>query len=111
RGRRLSPQAGAELTPGILPSRGGTVLKKPDFTAADNVSVSGAGGFIPPVLWGGQAAAPHAAAIAALIKSANPSFTPAQTRSALIASAIDIEAPGVDRDSGAGIVMAHAAQP
>ena len=32
-------------------------------------------------------------------------------RTALFATAIDIEAPGVDRDSGAGIVMANAPQP
>src|SRR5262249_54727761 len=36
-------------------------------------------------------------------------FTPAQIRAALIGSAIDIEAPGVDRDSGAGIIDAVAA--
>ena len=33
-------------------------------------------------------------------------LTPAQVRTALISSAIDIEAGGVDRDTGAGIVMA-----
>ncbi|HEX6834877.1 MAG TPA: proprotein convertase P-domain-containing protein, partial [Rudaea sp.] len=36
-------------------------------------------------------------------------LTPAQIRAALLDSTIDIEAPGVDRDTGAGIVMAHAA--
>ena len=45
-------------------------------------------------------------AIAALVKSAKPSATRAQITSALTGSALDIEAPGTDRDSGAGIVMA-----
>jgi hypothetical protein len=35
----------------------------------------------------------------ALIKSQNPGFTQTQLRSALFATALDIEAPGVDRDS------------
>jgi hypothetical protein len=38
--------------------------------------------------------------------SAVPGITPAQVRVALLASAIDIEAPGGDRDTGAGIIMA-----
>jgi subtilisin-like proprotein convertase family protein len=100
---------GVALTPGNLSSTGGTVLQKPDLTAADDVSVSGAGGLTTFV--GTSAAAPHAAAIAALIKSANPGFTQAQIRAALLSSAIDIEAAGVDRDSGAGVVMAQPAQP
>ena len=83
------------------------VRQKPDITAADGVSITGAGGF-PNPFFGTSAAAPHAAAIAGLIKSANPS-TPEQIRAALIGSAIDIEAPGVDRDSGAGIIDAFAA--
>ena len=87
---------------------GGLVRQKPDITAADGVSITGGGGF-PNPFFGTSAAAPHAAAIAGLLKSANPSFTPAQTRAALIGSAIDIEAPGVDRDSGAGIIDAFAA--
>ncbi len=58
---------------------------------------------------GTSAAAPHAGAIAALIKSANPSLTAAQVRAALLSSAIDIEAAGPDRDSGIGIVMADTA--
>src|SRR5262249_18546359 len=99
---------GTEFTPGDRSATGGIVRQKPDITAADGVSVSGVGGFGRP-FFGTSAAAAHAAAIAALVKSANPAFTPAQIRSALTSTAIDIEAPGVDRDSGAGIVMARAA--
>lgn len=101
----LSP-TGAELTPGNRTSTGGVVRQKPDITAADGVSTS-APGFNP--FYGTSAAAPHAAAIAGLLLSANPGLTPAQVRTALINSAIDIEAPGVDVDTGAGIVMAQAA--
>ena len=84
-------------------SGGGTLLQKPDITAADGVatSVPGFGSF-----FGTSAAAPHAAAITALLKQLSPGLTPAQIRTALISTAIDNEAPGVDRDAGAGIVMA-----
>jgi len=107
--RKLFYQAdGTAFTPGNVSSTGGILRQKPDIAATDNVSVTGAGGF--PILFGGtSAAAPHAAAVAALLKSGNPSLTPAQIRTALQSTAIDIEAPGVDRDSGVGIVMADAA--
>jgi hypothetical protein len=100
----------AAITPGnLLAGTGGGLLRqKPDITAADGTTVTGAGGFASP-FYGTSAAAPHAAAIAALIKQAKPALTPAQIRTALVASALDIEAPGVDRDAGAGIVMADAA--
>ncbi len=101
----LSP-TGVELTPGNRTSTGGVVRQKPDITAADGVSCA-APGFNP--FYGTSAAAPHAAAIAALLKSAVPALTPAQVRTALVSTAIDIETPGTDRDTGAGIVMAHAA--
>ena len=94
------------ITPGNVSSTGGLLRQKPDITAADGVSCA-APGF--STFFGTSAAAPHAAAIAALVKSAAPAATPAQIRAALIASAIDIEAAGVDRDSGAGIVMAFEA--
>jgi len=97
---------GTAITPGNFLATGGLLRQKPDITAADGVSTA-APGF--GTFFGTSAAAPHAAAIAGLLKSANPSFTPAQIRAALTGSAIDIEAPGVDRDSGAGIVDAVAA--
>jgi hypothetical protein len=107
--RRLFFQAnGTAFTPGNFSSTGGLVRQKPDITAADGVSVTGVGGFGSP-FFGTSAAAPHAGAIAALIKQAKPAFTAAQIRTALTTSAIDIMAPGVDRDSGAGIIMAYQA--
>ncbi|MET0752794.1 MAG: S8 family serine peptidase, partial [Pyrinomonadaceae bacterium] len=99
---------GTLFTPGNVSSTGGITRQKPDITAADGVSVTGAGGF-GIQFFGTSAAAPHAGAIAALIKSANPSLTPAQIRTTLTSTSIDIEAAGVDRDSGTGIVMADAA--
>jgi subtilisin-like proprotein convertase family protein len=104
--RIILDPTGTELTPGNRTSTGGVVRQKPDITAADGVSTA-APGFDP--FYGTSAAAPHAAAIAALLKSAVPSLTQAQVRTALLSTAIDIEAAGTDRDTGAGIVMAHAA--
>jgi subtilisin-like proprotein convertase family protein len=101
----LNPDGG-EITPGNRTSTGGIVRQKPDITAASGVSTS-TPGFNP--FRGTSAAAPHAAAIAALMLSAVPTLTPEQVRAALITTAVDIEAPGVDRDTGAGVVMAQPA--
>ena len=100
--------SGTAITTGNVSATGGQVLNKPDLTAADRVSVTGVGGF-PSTFSGTSAAAPHAGAIAALIKSANLGLTADQVRTALLNSAIDIEAAGWDRDSGVGIVMADTA--
>ncbi|MFI5098049.1 MAG: S8 family serine peptidase [Candidatus Acidiferrales bacterium] len=93
------------ITPGNLSSTGGAVLNKPDITAADGVSVTGVGGFGSP-FYGTSAAAPSAAGVAALVKSAAPTATAAQIRTALTSTAVDIMGSGFDRDSGGGIVMA-----
>lgn len=99
---------GSEITAGnvLFGTNGGTLLQKPDITAADGCATT-TPGF--ETFYGTSAAAPNAAAIAALVKSAFPALTPAQIRSALISSAIDIETPGADRDAGAGIIMAYEA--
>ncbi|MSV28895.1 MAG: hypothetical protein EXQ52_09145 [Bryobacterales bacterium] len=59
--------------------------------------------------FGTSASAPHAAAVAALVKGAKFSVTGAQVYSALTSTALDIRAPGIDRDSGHGIVIAPGA--
>ncbi|MBZ5633986.1 MAG: S8 family serine peptidase [Acidobacteriia bacterium] len=107
--RRLFYKAdGTPITPGnlLFGTNGGVVLVKPDIAAADGVSTR-TPGFSP--FFGTSAAAPHAAGVAALVKSANPAATGAQIFNALTSTALDIRAPGVDRDAGYGIVMAPAA--
>ncbi len=96
---------GTEITPGnvLFSTNGGVTLQKPDGTAADGVNTK-TPGFLP--FFGTSAAAPHAAGIAALVKSARPSLTNVQIRSILDATALDNMAPGADRDSGYGILMA-----
>ena len=100
---------GTPITPGNFSSTGGEVLDKPDIAAADGVRTS-TPGF--ELFEGTSAAAPHAAAIAALMVEAaggRNRIDPATLRAALTNAALDIEAPGPDRDSGAGIPLAPAA--
>ncbi|WP_329056442.1 S8 family serine peptidase [Amycolatopsis sp. NBC_01488] len=94
---------GSAITPGNVSSTGGTTRSKPDITAADGVATS-VPGFQP--FFGTSAAAPHAAAIAALLLSGKPTATAAQIRSALVSSAIDLGAPGFDTVTGNGVIMA-----
>ena len=100
---------GTAITPGDFSETGGKVLRKPDLTAASCVSTA-TPGFSP--FCGASAAAPHAAAIAALMVEAagGPKhLTPKTLVSAMAGSALDIEVEGFDRDAGAGIVMAQGA--
>ena len=108
--RRIFFEAdGTPITAGNFSSTGGKLLQKPDLAAADGVSTS-APGF--STFHGTSAAAPHAAAIAALMLEAAggpANVMPAALRTAMTGAALDIEATGVDQDSGAGIVMAPSA--
>jgi len=99
------------ITPGnfLFKTNGGNVRNKPDITAADGVVTTlRAGSGLNP-FYGTSAAAPHAAAIAALLKSANPTLTAAQIRTIITSTALDIESPGYDNVSGFGIVQAFQA--
>jgi len=98
---------GTAITPGnlLFATNGGTTLPKVDMAAGD-CGTTTTPGFT--TFCGTSAAAPTAAAIAALIKGANPGWTNAQIVAAMNASALDIEAAGWDRDSGVGIVMVPA---
>ena len=106
--RMFYKASGLPITPGnyLFGTNGGVLLVKPDIAAADGVACR-TPGFSP--FFGTSAAAPHAAAIAALVKAAKPSATGAQIWNAMTSTALDIRAPGIDRDSGYGIVMAPAA--
>jgi subtilisin-like proprotein convertase family protein len=97
---------GSAITPGNYSSTGGFVVSKPDLTAADGVSTTVTN--LNP-FFGTSAAAPHAAAIAALVWSYSPLLTATAVNHILTSSTLDIEGPGIDRNSGEGIVMAYPA--
>lgn len=89
------------------------VRPRPDIVAADGVNTTFFGqdvdsdGF--PNFFGTSASAPHIAAIAALIRQADPTLTNEEVRSLLKASATDMGAPGYDLETGSGFVNAHTA--
>jgi hypothetical protein len=97
--------SGNPITPGnfLFGTNGGTTLSKVDFTAADCVP-SGApqftGGFC-----GTSAAGPHAASIAALIKSNNPALTWTQVKNLMYSTSLVVSG-FLPRTVGTGIVMA-----
>jgi len=93
---------GTAITPGNFSSTGGRVRNKPDITAADGVATS-----IPRFnpFNGTSAAAPHAAAIAALLLSAHRTVSIDNIRKALTQSALPSPATW-NEVGGYGIVMA-----
>jgi len=91
----------------MLETKDGTtceVRQKPDVAAADGVSTA-TPGFNP--FFGTSASAPHSAAIGVLFKEAFPSVPVGDAYDAFRTSALDIDALGVDRNSGFGIQMAE----
>jgi subtilisin family serine protease len=94
---------------GVTPAPASTqTISKPDVVATDCVRTT----FFVPTKTAGirfcgtSAAAPHAAAIAALARQANPSLTPAQVREGLAATANPVGAFGPNA-VGAGLLDAH----
>src|SRR5262249_24037430 len=82
---------------------------KPDLAAFDRVMTTlPTGGHFNPFA-GTSAAAPHSAAVAALLLSKNPTLSPAQVQSILTSTAVDIETPGSDNRAGYGRIDALAA--
>lgn len=101
--RKFFNSDGTAVTPNnfLIATGGGVTQQYPVVTAPDGVSTS-VPGFAP--FYGTSAAAPHAAAVAALLKAFRPATTQAQFLTALTNTALDIEIPGVDNDTGAGIL-------
>jgi uncharacterized repeat protein (TIGR01451 family) len=91
------------------------IRPKPEFTAVDETDTTffiegndpDGNGF--PNFNGTSAAAPHAAAVAALMLEVDPTLTPQEIYAILAETAIDMAAPGFDLDTGAGLVQADAA--
>jgi Ca2+-binding RTX toxin-like protein len=113
----LEPFSSAGATPILFDTNGNPTCDlrpKPEIVAPDgtNTTFFGGGdveGDSFPNFFGTSAAAPHAAAVAALIKDFNATVTPAQIYQALEGTAIDIRPRGFDDDSGFGLIQADAA--
>jgi hypothetical protein len=99
---------GTAITPGnvLFGTNGGLLLQKPDVTAADCVTTTTPG---LTTFCGTSASAAHAAAIAALLKSAPDHRSAGQVLAAMSTTALDVNPAGRDRDAGVGIVMANLA--
>jgi hypothetical protein len=89
------------------------LIPKPDLAATDRVQTTFFYDRTPPydgpfVFAGTSAAAPHAAAVAALLRACNPALTPDQLKQALQSTAAPV-AGGEPETVGAGLVSAKAA--
>lgn len=112
----FSSRGGTEILFDALGNRiEAEVRLKPEFTAPDGTNTTFFGsdiGFdedLLPNFFGTSASAPHAAAVAALLKEINLGLRPAEILDLLQRTALDMEAPGFDFDSGAGLIDAAAA--
>jgi len=100
------------------------IRQKPEFVAPQNGNTSFFGSDIAnpvanppqctdtdtlPNFAGTSAAAPHAAGLAALLRQAYPTYSPQLIYEGMKTSALDMEAGGVDFDSGFGLLRADAA--
>jgi Subtilase family len=115
----LEPFSSAGNTP-ILFDLAGNPVSDPRSTKPEIVAPDGANttffqlGVDPegdgfPNFFGTSAAAPHAAAVAALILQARPLLSPFQVYARLENTAVDMATPGFDNDSGFGLIQADAA--
>jgi subtilisin family serine protease len=116
----LEPFSSAGFTPLLFDTAGNRLATpqirlKPEFVAPDGTNTTF---FIPgvdvepdgfPNFFGTSAAAPHAAAVAALMLQAVPNTTPETAYEILETTAIDMGPPGFDFDSGFGLIQAEEA--
>ncbi|MCG8352453.1 MAG: S8 family serine peptidase [Chloroflexales bacterium] len=91
------------------------IRQKPQIVAPDGANTTFFGSDIPqdtdtfPNFFGTSAAAPHAAAVAALLLDARPDLRPHQIYETLQNTAIDMGRAGVDDDTGYGLIQANQA--
>lgn len=113
---RFNSPTGLEHFSGHGPTEDGRT--KPDVVAPDNVCVTGAGGFNASSavcqtngrrFLGTSAAAPHVAAVAALLLECNPALTRTELHDAVVNTSVDLGDPGPDQLYGFGRVDALAA--
>jgi PKD repeat protein len=102
------------FSPGGVPLAVPVVRSKPEIVAVDGVNTTfffddshGNDGIDD--FFGTSAAAPHAAGVAALLLHVRPGSTPQQLNAALESTAIDMNSPGFDPESGHGLLQADAA--
>jgi Ca2+-binding RTX toxin-like protein len=113
----LEPFSSAGRTRILFTTDGTSTLdlrQKPEFVAPDGVNTTffGCCDVEPdgvPNFFGTSASTPHAAGVAALMLQAKPSLSPDQIRMTLQDTALDMGTPGVDDDSGYGLISAFAA--
>ncbi len=116
---QLTPESFTSLGPAtIVFSSNGTpiaptIRAKPDLASIDGTNTtffgSDAEGDGRPNFFGTSAAAPHAAAVGALVRQANPTFTASQVYNRLKQTALDISTVGVDNLTGSGLINAFKA--
>jgi hypothetical protein len=115
----LEPFSSAGTTPILFTTAGAPALdlraQKPEIVAPDGANTTFFGSDIGgdtdafPNFFGTSAAAPHAAAVAALILQASPGLSPAAVYAALESTALDMGQAGFDPDTGFGLIRADAA--
>ena len=97
--------------PSGTPLASADVRQTPAIAAIDGTNTTFFGGDADgdglPNFFGTSAAAPHAAAVAALMLQADPTLTPTEVYDQLESTALDIGPAGVDNVTGAGVINAY----